>query len=169
MMCSSCLREENALTDVTMYSLNLSVYPLESDLISQEINNSFRYVFTYLFIPSRLFLKKDPTITPEVHNVISTLQRHCGGINEIHAVGDRAVNILETIQNKKTLQFPTNPKLPPIRQLILVDRSVDFTSLFVTPLTYEGLVDEVVGIQMNTAWVDADVIGRVVFLRSCHK
>lgn len=168
MMCSSCLREEKALTDVTMYSLNLSLYPLESDVISQEINNSFRYISSSIFISSRLFLKKDPTISLEVHNVISTLQQHCGGINEIHAIGDRAVSILETIQNKKTLQIPTAPKLPPIRQLILVDRAVDFTSLFVTPLTYEGLVDEVIGIHMNTAQVDADVIGRVGFLRHGH-
>lgn len=42
MMCTSCLREEKALTDVTMHSLNTMLFPLESDVLSQEINNSFR-------------------------------------------------------------------------------------------------------------------------------
>lgn len=51
LMCSSCLREEKALTDVTMHSLNTVLFPLETDVISQEVNNSFRYI---LFIYNHL-------------------------------------------------------------------------------------------------------------------
>ena len=40
-MCTCCLREEKALTDVTMHSLNTLLYPLETDLVSQAINNCF--------------------------------------------------------------------------------------------------------------------------------
>ena len=44
MMCTSCLREEKALTDVSMHSLNTLLYPLETDVVSQEINNCLGYL-----------------------------------------------------------------------------------------------------------------------------
>lgn len=44
MMCSQCLREVNALENVTFHSLKMHLLPLEEDLISQEVGNSFRYI-----------------------------------------------------------------------------------------------------------------------------
>lgn len=108
-----------------------------------------------------MFLKKDPTLLPDVQEIICDLQRHCGYIHEIHALGDRAVSLLETIQKKKNLKFACDESLPGIQELVLIDRSIDFSSLFITPLTYEGLIDEFFGINMNTISIDAEMIGRV--------
>lgn len=41
MMCSQCLREMNALTDVTFHSLKMYLLPLEEDVVSQEIVDCF--------------------------------------------------------------------------------------------------------------------------------
>lgn len=74
---------------------------------------------------------------------IYQLQQLSSGINEIHGLGERAIAVMETLQKQKRLpQLPTNGKSV-IRHLILIDRAVDFSSLFVTPLTYEGLIDHV--------------------------
>ena len=113
---------------------------------------------------SRLFLKRDPTIILTIQDVISLFQQNSNGIQEIHALGDRAISILETIQKKKLLQPSFTPSLLlSIQHFIIIDRAIDFTSLFITPLTYEGLIDELFNIQMNSISIDATVIGRVRF------
>ena len=100
---------------------------------------------------SRLFLKRDPTIILTIQDVISLFQQNSSGIQEIHALGDRAISILETIQKKKLLQPSFTPSLlPSIQHFIIIDRAIAFTSLFITPLTYEVLIDELFNIQMNS-------------------
>ena len=46
-----------------------------------------------------------------------------------------------------------------IESLIIFDRDVDFATPLLTQLTYEGLIDELVGIQYNQADVDSSIVG----------
>jgi hypothetical protein len=46
-----------------------------------------------------------------------------------------------------------------IESLIIVDRDVDFASMLLTQLTYEGLIDDLIGIKHNKAEIDSSVIG----------
>lgn len=48
---------------------------------------------------------------------------------------------------------------PDIDTMVLLDRDVDLFSAMVSPLTYEGLIDEVVGIHNGKIHVDAAVLG----------
>ena len=48
---------------------------------------------------------------------------------------------------------------PTIENLIIIDREVDFATVLLTQLTYEGLVDEVIGIQNSQAEVDSSIVG----------
>lgn len=99
---------------------------------------------------------------PSIVKSIALLQQINGGINEIHAIGERADNILETIQKQKTAFQPNEDGAKrPIRHLILFDRSVDLTSLFVTPLSYEGLIDDLLGITMGVTSVPESMVGGV--------
>jgi len=43
--------------------------------------------------------------------------------------------------------------------LIIIDREVDFGTALLTQLTYEGLIDEIVGIKHNQADVDTTIVG----------
>ena len=43
--------------------------------------------------------------------------------------------------------------------LIIIDREVDFGTVLLTQLTYEGLVDETVGVNHNQADVDTTIVG----------
>ena len=42
---------------------------------------------------------------------------------------------------------------------VSLDREVDLVSPLVTPLTYEGLMDEIIGITNNTVRLDSSVLG----------
>lgn len=46
-----------------------------------------------------------------------------------------------------------------IDSLIIIDREVDFPTVLLTQLTYEGLIDEVFGILANQTEVDSSVVG----------
>lgn len=46
-----------------------------------------------------------------------------------------------------------------IENVIIIDRSVDLPTPLMTQLTYEGLVDEMYGVQHNQVLVDTDVLG----------
>lgn len=88
-------------------------------------------------------MKQDHTLLPTVIQQIYQLQQLSAGINEVHGLGERAIFVMETLQKQKKLpQIPRHGKSV-IRHLILIDRAVDFSSLFVTPLSYEGLIDQV--------------------------
>ena len=94
---------------------------------------------------------------PSILKSIALLQQISGGINEIHAIGERADNILETIQKQKTAFQPNEDGAKrPIRHLILFDRSVDLTSL-----SYEGLIDDLLGITMGVTSVPESMVGGV--------
>lgn len=43
MMCSQCLREEKVAGDVVLHSAAFETIPLDEDLVSQEIDNTFTY------------------------------------------------------------------------------------------------------------------------------
>ena len=92
---------------------------------------------------SRMYLKKDHTLLSQFVEQIYQIQRLSAGISEIHAIGERANILMETVQKQKKLPQQPTSGTKKIRHLILVDRAVDFSSLFVTPLTYEGLIDDV--------------------------
>lgn len=79
----------------------------------------------------------------QVMQLVCQIQEMSAGISEIHGIGDEAIHIMELLQKQKKLAHASPSGKLPVRHLILLDRSTDFTSLFVTPLTYEGLVDEV--------------------------
>lgn len=46
-----------------------------------------------------------------------------------------------------------------VENLIIIDRDVDFATVLMTQLTYEGLVDELFGINHNHAEIDTSIIG----------
>jgi vacuolar protein sorting-associated protein 33A len=48
-----------------------------------------------------------------------------------------------------------------IENLIIIDRDVDFATVLLTQLTYEGLIDELIGIKHNQVEVDSSIIGPV--------
>ena len=86
----------------------------------------------------------DLTSLQVLANSILVLQQLYGVIPNITAIGPHSQAIVDMI-----LQYRLEGKLqevdlpPEIDRLILIDRSVDMVTPLITPLTYEGVIDEV--------------------------
>jgi hypothetical protein len=68
---------------------------------------------------------------------------------------------LDAGEVSEALMTPTGGIMPSasIENLIIIDRDVDFATVLLTQLTYEGLIDEMIGIQNNQADVDSTIAG----------
>jgi hypothetical protein len=98
------------------------------------------------------------------------IQRRHGYFPRITGKGDNArklADLLVRMRKEVEADESSTPgpeygnKLPSssIEQLIIIDREVDYATPLLTQLTYEGLIDEFVGIHNNQANVDSSVVG----------
>ncbi|KAL9184404.1 hypothetical protein ACHAXT_002490 [Thalassiosira profunda] len=54
-----------------------------------------------------------------------------------------------TASNGGQMEDVPGPARPPIQALLVIDRKIDLVTPLLTPLTYEGLIDDVLGIQVG--------------------
>jgi hypothetical protein len=153
------LEEAGVLGDTSIAEFPLYFLPLEKDLLSLELNDSF----------ADLYLRKDPTPTFLLARALMLIQQKNGLFPRITGKGDNAKRLADllarmrqeliagedTSENNKLGLTPSNT----IESLIVIDREVDYATPLLTQLTYEGLIDEVVGIQNNQADVDSSIVG----------
>lgn len=153
------LEEAGVLGDTSIAELPLYFLPLEKDILSLELEDSF----------GDLYLRKDPTPTYLLARALMLIQKKHGLFPRITGKGDNAkrlADLLGRMRQEETAGEDTSESnkmgLTPsntIESLIVIDREVDYATPLLTQLTYEGLIDEVVGIQNNQADVDSSIIG----------
>ena len=153
------LEEAGVLGDTSIAELPLYFLPLEKDILSLELEDSF----------ADLYLRKDPTPTYLLARALMLIQQKHGLFPRITGKGDNAKRLADllgrmrqeavagedTSESNKLGLTPSNT----IESLIVIDREVDYATPLLTQLTYEGLIDEVVGIQNNQADVDSSIVG----------
>ncbi len=149
------------LGDTTTSEFPLYFLPLEKDLLSLELRDSF----------SDLYLHRDPTPTFLLARALMLIQQKHGLFPRITGKGDNAKRVADLLarmrqeliageDTNETSKLGLTPSTT-IESLIVIDREVDYATPLLTQLTYEGLVDEVVGIQNNQADVDSSIVGTV--------
>jgi hypothetical protein len=153
------LEEAGVLGDTSIAEFPLYFLPLEKDVLSLELNDSF----------ADLYLRKDPTPTFLLARALMLIQQKYGLFPKITGKGDNAkrlADLLARMRQELIAGEDTNESnklgLTPsatIESLIVIDREVDYATPLLTQLTYEGLIDETVGIQNNQADVDSSVVG----------
>ncbi|KAI2633711.1 vacuolar protein sorting 33A-like protein [Hypomontagnella submonticulosa] len=153
------LEEAGVLGDVNIAELPLYFFPLERDVLSLELDNSFQ----------DLFLFKDTTPTFLMAKALMDIQSKHGLFPRVIGKGDNAKRVAELLtrmrqeilagedagEGTSSGQTPSNT----IESVIIIDREVDFVTPLLTQLTYEGLIDEVWGIQNNQADIDSTIVG----------
>ncbi|PFH57667.1 hypothetical protein XA68_14711 [Ophiocordyceps unilateralis] len=153
------LEEAGVLGDVSISELPLFFFPLERDVLSLELDDSFR----------DLYLSKDVTPNYLLARALMQVQQNHGLFPRIVGKGDNAKRVADLLcrlrqealagENAsdvgKTGLSPSTSN----ESVIIIDREVDFVTPLLTQLTYEGLIDEVFGIQNNQAKVDTAVVG----------
>ncbi|OBT89935.1 hypothetical protein VE02_01498 [Pseudogymnoascus sp. 03VT05] len=152
------LEDAGVLGDVNIFELPLYFVSLEKDLLSLELNDSF----------GDLYLRKDPTPTFLMAKALMLIQQNHGLFPRITGKGDNAKRLADLLTRMRQEaiageegndnKFTMSPSTT-IESLIVIDREVDYATPLLTQLTYEGLIDEVVGIQNNQAEIDSSIVG----------
>ncbi|KAH7636266.1 vacuolar protein sorting-associated protein 33A [Dermatophagoides farinae] len=127
-----------SFTTIEEYSPDFFV--LDSDVISIEWPLCFR----------ECNLEMDYSSLYQLAKSLMTLQCAFGIIPSVYGIG-RLSKILYDYMNKMKSELISieNNVVSMIDQLILIDRSVDLLSPSITQLTYEGLLDEIYGINQT--------------------
>ncbi|KAG2155689.1 Sec1-like protein [Suillus clintonianus] len=138
---SRILEEEGILGDITISSYNLQFIPIADDVISLENDNAFK----------ELWVDGDETVIYNSALALNSLQKVYGRFPRMLGKGDYASR-LATLLTKSLPDQPSplsDSSIPsaPFDSLIIIDRTVDMITPLLTQLTYEGLIDEFIGIK----------------------
>ncbi|KAJ3572215.1 hypothetical protein NP233_g3232 [Leucocoprinus birnbaumii] len=139
---SRILEEEGVLGEVAISAYNLQFIPLADDVISLERDNVFK----------ELWVDGDETVIFDSAQALISLQNLFGPFPRIVGKGNfanRLANLLAKPSSRPSGPSVTNSLLnpPPIDSLIVLDRRVDMITPLLTQLTYEGLIDELIGLR----------------------
>jgi len=147
--CERVLEESGVYDDVTVIGLPVDLVPYDDDVMTMEMPNCF----------------KDSIVSGDVGSVTTVarslfnLQAMCGIIPKVHGKG-RLARLAFEISNRLINEADGSvfPSACEISSLVLIDREVDLVTPMLTPLTYEGLVDEFLGIESNVVDVPAELV-----------
>ncbi|KAI9732416.1 MAG: hypothetical protein M1834_001624 [Cirrosporium novae-zelandiae] len=163
LICEKIFEEEGVLGDVSISDLPVYFIPLENDVLSLELDSSFRDIY----------LERDPTSIFLSAKALMLLQQKHGLFPRIVGKGDNARRLADLLlrmrkelasEEASGLMKSSALGLMPsstIDSLIVIDREVDFATPLLTQLTYEGLVDELFGVEYNQVEVDSTIIGQI--------
>lgn len=135
-----------AAPNVSIHRLQLDLFPLETDVFSLEYDDAMR----------EAELEGTPsTLVSTVARSILKLQDVVGAIPRIQSLGPLGEDVVRKVLNMTVDEYmasnqeDTNPGPVTggdVAAMIVIDRKVDWITPMTTCLTYEGLMDEVVGI-----------------------
>lgn len=153
------LEEAGVLGDVSVSELPLTFFPLETDVLSLELDESFR----------DMYLSKDVTPNFLLAKALMGIQQNHGLFPRIIGKGDNAKRVADLLTRMRQELLAGEDATEANRMglspsttnesVIIIDREVDFVTPLLTQLTYEGLIDELFEIQNNQTKVDTSVVG----------
>ncbi|KAG0633993.1 Sec1-like protein [Tuber brumale] len=157
LVCEKILEDEGVLGDLTIGEFPLHFIPLESDLLSLELEDAFE----------ELYLRKDHTSIFYSARALMNIQRRYGLFPRIIGKGDCARRLADALIRMRGEEDASDSSSSPfalapssvLGELIVVDRESDFMTPLLTQLTYEGLIDETIGIHNSKIEVDSSLVG----------
>ena len=118
--------------------------PLAQDLLSLEYRKSWKQIYD----------EGDHTSIYHAAQALMTMQHAFGLFPRILGKGDLAQRLASLLLRQKREHITLDPKNPAlthasttIDSLVIIDRSVDLATPMCSQLTYEGLLDELIGIE----------------------
>jgi hypothetical protein len=118
--------------DLEIFNLPIDLYPIDYDLLSLEDND-----YDYL----------NPTkALPNLVRAIVKIETVFGKIKNKYCKGDNAVELNKLLRKEENIFESDNEVLAGV----IIDRSVDMVTPLCSVNTYEGLIDEFIGINLNT-------------------
>ena len=156
-VCEQMLEDEGALEHCEIGEFPLGLVQFDSDLLSLEMESVFR----------QCYVDGDTSSLNIVARALNKLQSTFGVIPNVKSKGAASRKVLQKLLHLRreeaaqvqNLNSGSIPMRPEIHTLVVIDREVDLVSPLVTPLTYEGLVDDLIGIENGKIKVDASILG----------
>ncbi|PRP79315.1 hypothetical protein PROFUN_13009 [Planoprotostelium fungivorum] len=151
-ICVTLLEEHGVDNVVTMGEYPLDLIPYDDDVLSLELDSSYR----------ECFLEGDRSSLYYVARSIMKMQASFGIIPKITWKGNASRLVAEMLgRMRKEFEHELPNTSPDIDQLLIIDREVDLITPLLTQLTYEGLIDEIFGISNSFVEIDPNIIGAV--------
>ncbi|CAA6655531.1 unnamed protein product [Spirodela intermedia] len=150
-VCEKILEEEKVHQMITIGEYPLYVMPLDEDVISFELDLSYK----------ECAVDGDTSSLWHIAKAIHKLESSFGVIPNIKAMGKSAskvVDILKRMEVEDPVDI-SNVGVPEINTIVLLDREVDMFTPMCFPLTYEGILDEILRINNGSVEVDASIMG----------
>ncbi|PVG00941.1 putative vacuolar sorting protein [Serendipita vermifera] len=151
---SQILEEEGVLGEITILPFNLQFIALEEDLLSLEHENAFK----------EIWLDGDETALYNSAQALLTLQRLYGLFPRILGKGEHAERLARLLVRLNAQQTPT-PGVPTFQgvsekldSLVIIERRVDMITPMLTQLTYEGIIDECIGVSNTYVELPANIV-----------
>lgn len=158
-MSDQILEESGVLGEVNIHEYQLYFVPVADDVLSLELEDAF----------SDVYLRKDPTPIFTAAKALMQFQQRLGLFPRVIGKGDHARRLADLlIRMRSELSAGDDASggspldLTPshsVESLIIIDREVDFPTVLLTQLTYEGLIDEEYGISSNQIEIDSSIAG----------
>ncbi|XP_068937737.1 vacuolar protein sorting-associated protein 33A isoform X1 [Petaurus breviceps papuanus] len=139
LLCEQRLKDQGVLGSfIHREEYSLDLIPFDGDLLSMESESAFK----------ECYLENDQTSLYHAAKGLMTLQALYGTIPQIFGKGECARQVANMmIRMKREFTGSQNAIFPVFDTLLLLDRNVDLLTPLATQLTYEGLIDEIYGIQ----------------------
>ncbi|KAJ4485667.1 Sec1-like protein [Lentinula aciculospora] len=151
---SRLLEEEGVLGDITISAYNLQFLPIADDVISLEYESAFKDIW----------VDGDESVVYDSAQALITLQKLFGLFPRLLGKGDyaaRLINLLTTYLTQSHDSSTADTLLEPssnFDSLVVIDRRVDMITPLLTQLTYEGLIDELLGIRNSHVELPASLV-----------
>ncbi|RHZ09433.1 hypothetical protein DYB26_009042 [Aphanomyces astaci] len=150
--CDEMLKKAGVMGSLVIGEFPMDLVPVEEDILSLELSDGF----------NDLFVHNDRSSLHTVAGSVNKLQSLFGLIPNVKYKGSMSQVVVESMalfQKKRQAEgHGVGSVEPEIDTLILLDRTVDLVSPLVTPFTYEGLLDEIIGITNGVVKVDAELV-----------
>lgn len=128
----------------------LGFVSLDRDLISLEIIDFYK----------AFFLKGDLTYIHTAATSLVQLCKICGPIPKIYGQGRCAKMVVDSMSLMMQEAEFSNTYSERVSHLIILDRDIDYTSVLLSQLTYEGVLDETFGINSGRIIFPKEVTGK---------
>ncbi|ETI31737.1 hypothetical protein F441_21229 [Phytophthora nicotianae CJ01A1] len=152
LVCDEVLKKEGVFGSLSVGEYKLDLIPFDDDVLTLELDACFK----------EFYVDGDKTNLHTIAASLIKLQTVFGMIPHVKYKGAMAKVIYQMMTHfRREQEVAGNPigvLDPEIDTVVLIDRNVDLVTPMCSPMTYEGLLDEILGITHGFITVDAELI-----------
>ena len=156
LLCERSLANLGVYGDIQCHELSIDIFPQDDDVLSLCLSNCWY----------DLAIKGDPTCLYYVSRAILRLEHLYGRAHRVLGKGQFSMRVAKLMQRMRLEQGDDDrdddngePEASMIEAVFMLDRNVDLVSPLLHQLTYEGSLDESIGISNGYVEVEKSILG----------